>query len=258
VQVANLGRPVRSLLITSAGPGEGKTFVAANLAVSLAQSGSRVILVDTDLRKPRLHQGFEIPRDLGFTNLVVNQQYNVVDALHKTDTKNLRVMTCGVVPPNPAELLTSQRAEELMKRLGEHADIVIYDSPPAATVTDASIIAQRVDAVIQVVWAGHTRINHILRCKAVMEHVGATILGTVLNQVKTPDLGYYSYYYYYGYYQENGYTTNGYSWKNLLPGRKKKRKRRSIETSVNGTNDTSGTEAAPAEAESKHHTEQSG
>lgn len=258
VQVARLGAPLRSLLVTSAGPGEGKTFVAANLAVSLAQSGCRVILVDTDLRKPRLHQVFEVSRDIGFTNLVVSQQHNLVDGLYKTGIKNLRVMTCGVVPPNPAELLTSQRAEQLMQRLGEEADIIIYDSPPAATVTDASIIAQRVDAVLQVVWAGHTRIHHVLRCKAVLEHVGATILGTVLNQVKTADLGYYSYYYYYGYYQENGQTTNTSRWKKVLPGSKKKRRSRSVEMIENGhsTNGTLSVHDATSDTESEQRPEQ--
>jgi capsular exopolysaccharide synthesis family protein len=201
-----------------------------------------VILVDTDLRKPRLHQVFELARDVGFVNLVVNQEHHLTDSLHKTNVRNLRVMTCGVIPPNPAELLESQRARDLMSQLEEHADIVIYDSPPAATVTDAAILAQRVDAVLQVVWAGRTRINHILRCKAVLNHVGANILGTVLNQVKIPDLGYYSYYYYYSYYQENGHTSNGSMWKKLLPGRKKKRRSRPVEA-VESTNGRSSADA---------------
>lgn len=225
VQVSGLRKPLQSLLVTSAGPGEGKTFVAANLAVSLAQSGSRVILVDTDLRKPRLHHVFELPQDTGFTNLVVNQGHNLADGLHKTATKNLRVMTCGVVPPNPAELLESQRARDLMRQLSEEADIVIYDSPPAATVTDAAIIAQRVDAVLHVVWAGHTRVNHVLRCKAILEHVDATILGTVLNQVQTEALGYYSYYAY-GYYHEDESGRNGSWWGKLVPGRKHGKRRK--------------------------------
>ncbi|NJK82380.1 MAG: CpsD/CapB family tyrosine-protein kinase [Chloroflexaceae bacterium] len=246
LQVAHLERPLRSLLVTSAGPGEGKTFVAANLAVTLAQSGSRVILVDTDLRKPRLHQVFELTRDIGFTNLVVNQQHALIDGLHKTSIKNLRVMTSGVVPPNPAELLTSQRAAELMQQLADQADIIIYDSPPAATVTDAAILAQRVDGVLQVVWAGQTRITHVLRCKAVLEHVGAKMLGTVLNQVKVADLGYSSYYYYYGYYEEQGDASNGSVWKYLLAGGKPKRKRRSIEMveSSNGGNGSNGSNSS--------------
>jgi capsular exopolysaccharide synthesis family protein len=259
VQVANLSTPLQSILVTSAGPGEGKTFIAANLAASLALSGNRVILVDTDLRKPRLHQVFELSRDVGFTNLVVNKRHNVIDSLHTTKVRNLQVMTCGIVPPNPSELLASQRVEELMKQLSEQADIVIYDSPPATTVTDAAIIAQRVDAVIQVVWAGHTRINHVLRCKAVLEHVGATILGTVLNQVKTSDLGYPSYYYYYSYDPENGHTTNGSLWKKLLPGRKRKRRYQNAEIveSLNGTNGTSIVDDEQTEAERNPRPEQS-
>jgi capsular exopolysaccharide synthesis family protein len=232
--------------------------VAANLAASLAHSGHRVILVDTDLRKPRLHQVFELSRDVGFTNLVVNQQHNLTDSIHKTSIKNLWVLTCGVVPPNPAELLSSQRAEDLMQQIANQADIVIYDSPPAVTVTDAAIIAQRVDAAIQVVWAGHTRISHILRCKAVLGHVGAPILGTVLNQVKLTDLSYSSYYYYYEYH-ENGQTANGSMWRKLLPGGKKKRRSRPIEMieSINGTNGTSVADAESHETESEHRPEQS-
>ncbi len=205
LQVTSLNTSLRSLLVTSAGPGEGKTFVAANLAASLALGGSRVILVDTDLRKPRIHHVFELDRGTGFTNLVVNQENTLAATIQDTPIKNLKVLTCGTIPPNPSELLSSVRAEDVMKQLSDQADIVIYDSPPAATVTDAAIIAQRVDGVIQVVWAGHTRINLVLRCKTVLEQVGANILGPILNQVNLPDLGYYSYYYQYGYYQ----TTNG-------------------------------------------------
>jgi capsular exopolysaccharide synthesis family protein len=215
---------LRSILITSAGPGEGKTFVAANLAASLAQSGRKVILVDTDLRKPRLHQAFNLERGVGFTNLVVNQQETLEAALQETPIRNLRVLTCGVVPPNPSELLHSWRTLHLMDQIKEHADVVIYDSPPAATVTDASVLASHVDGVIQVIWAGETRINLVLRCKAVLEQVGANILGPVLNQVTVSDLGYSYYYYYYGNYEQ----TNGSSrrwWQRLVPGQRKKYKK---------------------------------
>jgi non-specific protein-tyrosine kinase len=224
VQVEVMNTGLRSILITSAGPGEGKTFVAANLAASLAQSGRKVILVDTDLRKPRLHQAFNLERGVGFTNLVVNQQETLEAALQETPIRNLRVLTCGVVPPNPSELLHSWRTLHLMDQIKEHADVVIYDSPPAATVTDASVLASHVDGVIQVIWAGETRINLVLRCKAVLEQVGANILGPVLNQVTVSDLGYSYYYYYYGNYEQ----TNGSSrrwWQRLVPGQRKKYKK---------------------------------
>jgi hypothetical protein len=130
-----------------------------------------------------------------------------------------------VIPPNPSELLHSRRTLHLMEQLTEHAEVVIYDSPPAATVTDASVLASHVDGVIQVIWAGETRINLVLRCKAVLEQVGAKILGPVLNQVTVSDLGYYYYYYYYGHYQEQPNGSGLRWWQHLLPGRRKKRKK---------------------------------
>jgi capsular exopolysaccharide synthesis family protein len=207
---SSLTRPAQSLLITSAGPGEGKSFVAANLAAALAMGGKRVILVDTDLRKPTLHHVFGVPREPGFTNLLMSQpDAGLAQFLQKTPVKSLRLVTCGTLPPNPADLLGSPRAIEMMQQLSEHADIVIYDSPPAATVTDAAIIAQHVDTVIQVVRAGQTRIDLVQRCKTVLEQVDAQVLGPVLNQVRDSDLGYYAYYYSYGYYGQNGNGQNG-------------------------------------------------
>lgn len=236
-----LTTPTRSLLVTSAGPSEGKTFVASNLAVTLALGGKRVILVDTDLRKPMVHHMFGISREPGFTNLLMDQQGNLGNFLQKTPVKNLRILTCGTLPPNPADLLGSPRAVEVMGQLGQYADIVVYDSPPAATVTDAAIVAQHVDAVLQVVLAGGTRIDLVQRCKTVLEQVGAHMLGPVLNRVGGSDLGYYAYYYSYGYYGHsngngngNGHTGNGHRRSRrsglgrLLPGRKKSAYRKDV------------------------------
>lgn len=199
-----LTTPIRSLIITSAGPGEGKTFVAANLAVTLAQSGKRVVLVDTDLRKPQQHHMFDLEREPGLTNLMLDPQAELVDFLQDTAISNLQVLTSGTLPPNPADLLGSPRAVQVMEQLEDYADIVIYDSPPAATVTDAAIVAQHVNAVLQVVQAGKTRVDLLLRCKAVLEQVGARVVGPVLNRVGGRDLGYYAYYYTYSYYGKQG------------------------------------------------------
>ena len=262
IQFANPGKQVRSLLITSAGPTEGKTLTAANLAVSLAGGGSKVILVDTDLRKPRLHRLFEVPKEPGFTNLVIDQpgplppnpplpksgeggtgrasppgpalskveglggtEGGALDGyLRRTEVENLWVLPCGTVPPNPAELLGSPRAAEVMEQLKEHADVVVYDSPPAATVTDAVVLSSRVDAVLQVVLAGVTRRDLVLRGKAVLEKVGAHILGPVLNRVSLSDLGYY-YYYYYGYYRDDHEPKAQSILRRLLPRRHRRRRK---------------------------------
>lgn len=210
VRMANAVKPIRRLMVTSSGPGEGKTFVATNLAVSLAQEGKRVILVDADLRRPQVHKVFGLSTEPGFTNLAIDPNLPLEQVLKPTATPTLRILTCGTIPPNPAELLGSIRAGELMEQLGEVADIVVYDTPPAATVTDAVILAAQVDGVLQVVRAGTTRIDLIQRCKVLLERTNVYILGPVLNGVRTHDLGYYANYYYYGgYYQGNDGSKKG-------------------------------------------------
>jgi tyrosine-protein kinase len=194
VQTASLDTPIRSLLVTSAVPDEGKTFVAANLAVSMAQNGSHVILVDLDLRKPSLHEVFGLLREPGFTNVIFSRQDDLSSFLQQTSVENLEVLTCGAIPPNPAELLGAQRAAQVIAQLEEHADIVIYDSPPVIIATDAVVITPWVDAVLQVVRTNCARIDLVLRCKTLLEQVGAHILGPVCNGVKSSDLGYYGRY----------------------------------------------------------------
>ncbi|GIV76541.1 MAG: hypothetical protein KatS3mg050_0935 [Litorilinea sp.] len=212
IRMAGLDTPIRSLLITSAGPGEGKTFVAANLAVAMAQEGRQVILVDTDLRRPQLHTLFGLYREPGFTNLVLEPDLPLEQVLQETRVPNLRVLTCGTVPPNPSELLGSLRASEVMARLAQAAEMVLYDSPPAATVTDAVLVAAQVDAAIQVVLAGKTRIDLVRRCQMLLERAASRVLGPVLNRVDTSDLGYYANYYYYGGYYYEGSQDGPFRW----------------------------------------------
>jgi non-specific protein-tyrosine kinase len=204
VQMVSIDRPLRSLLITSARLGEGKTFIATNLAISIAQAGKRVILVDADLRRPQLHRVFGIRNAPGFTNLVVEDNLAVAQVLQPTRVPNLRILASGTLSPNPAELLSSDRASALVKSLVEHADIVLYDSSPATTVTDAVILAPQVDGVVQVVSARGTRIDLVRRCKELLERSGARVIGPVLNRVPVADLGYYS-----NYYQEGRHYTSG-------------------------------------------------
>jgi non-specific protein-tyrosine kinase len=217
VVVASLHTPVHSLLITSAKPGEGKSFVAANLAVSYAQNGNRVILVDADLRKPSLHRIFDLPLAPGFSNLVINHQEEVANMIRPTAVQNLWVLTCGIIPPNPVELLGSPRAAQVMVQLEDYADIVIYDSPPAATVTDAAVLASQMDAVLQVVLAGRTRIDLVRRCKTLLEKVETHIIGPVLNQAKQTDIE--SYAHTYSYYHEQSKSAGILNWRRLFAGR---------------------------------------
>lgn len=195
IRMAGATKAVHSLLITSAGPGEGKTFITTNLAISLAQSGKRVILVDLDLRRPQVHKRFGLRAEPGFTNLVVDRaEYTLEQILQPTLTPNLRILTCGTIPPNPAELLGAESTLALLQSLQEAADIIIYDTPPA-TVTDALLIAPQVDGVIQVVGARNQRIDLVRRTKDLLERSGARIIGPVLNRVAHSDLGYYANYY---------------------------------------------------------------
>lgn len=210
VRMSGTDQPIRSLMITSAGPGEGKTFVATNLAIAFAQEGRRVILVDLDLRKPQVHAAFGLPREPGFTNLVVDRDLPLDPYLKATPVPGLMVLPCGTIPPHPAELLGSARAAEVVNLINSRADMVVYDTAPAATVTDAVVVAHLMDGVLQVIGAGTARRDLVVRCKTLLERANARLLGPVLNRVQTGDLGYYANYYYYGgYYHEDSSKGSG-------------------------------------------------
>ncbi len=199
IQFFSLGRPIRSLAVTSAGPGEGKSFTAANLAIVMAQAGKRVILVDTDLRRPNLHKLFDMPNTLGFTNLVLNNMADRSGIIQQVaEVPNLLLVTSGPLPPNPSELLDSPQALHVIQGLAQAADLVIYDTPPATAVTDPAIMATRVDGVVLVINAGVTRRDMVERVRKILHNVGVKSLIPVLNQVKTNDLRGYYYYNTYG------------------------------------------------------------
>jgi capsular exopolysaccharide synthesis family protein len=200
IQFSGIERTIRNLAVTSAGPGEGKSFTSANLAIVMAQAGKRVILVDADLRKPSLHKLFEIPNTVGFTSMVINNSTDVEGAIQTIPgLDSLAVITSGPMPPNPSELLNSHPAANIMEQLSQQADIVIYDTPPAGVVTDPVILATRVDAVVMVVGAGIARRDTLKRILHNLRNVGAVTVLPVLNRVKEREMqGYYSSYYYYG------------------------------------------------------------
>jgi len=198
IQFSSLTNPSATLLVTSAGPGEGKSTTAANLAVAMAQAGKRVILADTDLRRPAMHRFFEVPNNVGVTNLLLDENLDLETALARTGVDGLRVLTSGPLPPNPAELLGSPQMQKLIARLKEQADVVIFDSPPVLAVTDASVLAARVGATLLVIDAGRTRSEVCRRGKERLEQVGVKLLGVVLNKLSQKRAaGYYYYYYYY-------------------------------------------------------------
>ncbi|HEX8219057.1 MAG TPA: polysaccharide biosynthesis tyrosine autokinase [Chloroflexia bacterium] len=199
IQFSSPDAPVRSIAVTSAGPGEGKSFTASNLAVVMAQAGKRVVLVDADLRKPTLHQLFKLPNTRGLTNLIVNEPLELEDVAQPiAELPNLSVITSGPLPPNPSELLDSHRVQELMSRLVEKTDMVVYDTPPAGVVSDALILCTRVDAALLVIGASTTRRDVIARVVQSLQKVGVTHVLPVLNRIKSRDMK--GYYYYNSYY----------------------------------------------------------
>lgn len=193
----------RVYLVTSVGPAEGKTTTAANLAVVMAQGGQRTILVDADLRRPRIHKVFDCANEVGLTSLLVGEVESLDEALRSTEVDGLRVLPCGAVPPNPAELLGSARMAHLLDELSAHADIVILDSPPILAVTDAGILAGMVTGTILVAEAGETRLEAFAQGAELIKKTGGNLLGIVLNRLHNKRGGYY--YYHYNYYSRYGY-----------------------------------------------------
>jgi non-specific protein-tyrosine kinase len=190
IQFSSLDRDIRSLLVTSAGPNEGKSTVVANLGVSMAESGKRVLVVDCDLRRPGLHRLFNLAEGPGLTTLVLDE--STEPPIQATQVPSLGLLASGPLPPNPAELLASERMARVLSRLQELAEVLILDSPPIGAVSDAAILAARVDGALLVVDAGHTRTDTARQAKEQLERVGARILGVVLNNVK-PDRAAYRY-----------------------------------------------------------------
>jgi capsular exopolysaccharide synthesis family protein len=195
--------PIRALVITSASPREGKTTVTANVAISLAQSGKRVLLVDTDLRRPRIHRAFRVSSSRGVTSVVVGEA-RLTDVVQSTDVPNLDVLACGPIPPNPSELLHSHRFGELVREALAHYDRVIFDSPPLGAVTDAAVLAPQVDACMIVIKAQYTTRDALSSALRQLRDVAANVVGGVLNDVDPRRKGYGASDYYY-YYRSEGY-----------------------------------------------------
>jgi len=202
VEFAGINNPGGAILVTSAGPKEGKTTTLANLGVVAAQAGKRVILVDSDLRRPTLHKFFGLERERGLTTLLLEAEPDLNTALQPTEVAGLRVLVSGPLPPNPADLLGSPQMARLIKMLKERADLVLFDSPPALAVADASLLAARTSGVILVVDTGETRRDAVRRAKEALEKAEARMLGAVLNRERRGGRG-YGYYYYY-YYSDEG------------------------------------------------------
>ncbi len=192
IQFYGLDNPIRTILVTSTSPEEGKSTTIANLAVTFAQAGQDVVLVDCDLRRPTLHQYFELAMEPGLTT-VIRDDSEPASVLQDTKVEGLRLMASGALPPNPSELIGSQRMGRIIADLREKASIVLFDSPPIVAVTDAAILARKVDGVVLVVSIGRTKRDHAIKAREILEKANARILGAVLNNVKV-DSSLYRYY----------------------------------------------------------------
>ena len=194
LQFAAVEKPLRTLLVTSAEAGDGKSSTAANLAVVMAQAGQRVVLVDGDLRRPTQHHIFETANHAGLTSLLVDETAAAVDVVRPTRVEGLRLLPSGPLPPNPSELLASQRMRTRLAELRELADVVILDSPPVSPVSDPAVLAGQADGTLLVINAQRTRGQQAAQAVATLRAAGANLLGAVLNRVPTTRTGAYAYY----------------------------------------------------------------
>ena len=199
LQFSKIESSIKSILVTSSGPKEGKSTSIANLAITLAQMGSKVVLVDTDLRRPVIHSIFGHKKEEGLTNYMMDQ-IPIEKVIKGTIIDNLKIITSGVLPPNPSELLGSKKMEDLIAYLKENFDLILFDSPPVIAVTDAAVLSTKVDCVFLVVSSGQTNKDAIARATTLLENVKARVLGVVLNNVDYDNNYGSSYYQYYHYY----------------------------------------------------------
>jgi len=193
IQFANVDSPIGSLLITSPMLGDGKSTVASNLAIVMAQSGQQVILIDADLRRPRLHAIFALKNRPGLSRMFVQQDVPLSEALQATEVPGLSVLTAGYLPPNPLELVGSDRMNMILHQAQEQADIVLIDAPPVSAVSDAAVLAKRMDGVLLVISVGKTQIDASQETLDQLNRAGTKIIGVVLNDKKAKKSRYYYY-----------------------------------------------------------------
>ena len=191
-------KPFKRMLITSSGPQEGKSTTVINLGIAMAQSGNKVLVIDTDMRRPRLHKAFGVPNDVGVSSLLVGD-VTIESAIKTTEVPGLFLLSCGPVPPNPAELLHTKAFSELLTQLGTRFDRIVLDSPPVGAVSDAVVLATLVDGVVLVLKAGKTQSDTARRTVRMLRDVKAPLFGAVLNDVDLERTKYGDYYYGYAY-----------------------------------------------------------
>lgn len=196
IQFSDVDGNLKTIVITSTSPGEGKSTVLANLAVAFAQSGKQVLIVDCDLRRPTVHKNFNISNNIGLTNILIKDKL-MDECINDTKIDNLSAISCGPIPPNPSELLGSKRMVEFIKKAEEQFDVVLLDAPPVLAVTDAQVLSKVSDGVLLLSSYGSTEKKALVKSKEQLDKVGAKLLGVILNKVKDNKDSYYGKYYEY-------------------------------------------------------------
>lgn len=193
IQFSMIDEELQTISITSATPSSGKSTIASNLAGAFAAEDTKVLLVDTDMRKPTIHKIFRVQNTRGLTSVLTDRKLKLSDVIHKSYVDNLDFITCGVVPPNPSELIGSKRMTVLIEQMKEEYDLIIFDNPPLLAVTDAQIMATKVDGTIVVVPKGEVSKDELDKAAALLDNVKANVLGTVLNKEEIDADSYYYY-----------------------------------------------------------------
>jgi len=204
IEFSSIDKPIRTLAVTSTLQGEGKTAILSNLAITYAQTGRKVLLVDADLRRPTAHRLFGLSNRRGLTNVLVSGR-DYSEFVQQTLTENLFVLASGPIPPNPAEILMSTAFVNIIEQAKNDFDMVFLDTPPINVVTDAAIVSTKVDGIVYVIRAGGVDRKQLQHAVSLLTQVKANVLGYVLNGIKEDADNYY--YYYYGHYSAQNQET---------------------------------------------------
>lgn len=194
IEFSTIDQKLQVIMLTSSKPNEGKSTTSANMAVAFAQANKRVLLIDADLRKPTQHHIFGKSNRTGLTTALFKQK-DIHEVIQQSDTENLSLIHAGPTPPNPSELLSSKQMAALIATTREMFDVIIIDTPPILSVTDAQIVATQSDGVVLVVDSGKVKKDVALKAKALLSHVNAKLIGVVLNNINRKHSDAYSYYY---------------------------------------------------------------
>lgn len=191
IKFTMVDKKLKSLVVTSAGRDAGKSFIAVNLAATFASEEFRVLLVDADLRKPTVHKNFNLQNKKGLTTLLMEDSRGLKDKIYKTEVKGLYVLTSGPIPPNPADILSSNRMSRVQEEAENHFDLVIFDTPPILPVTDALIMASKVDGTVFVIPKAEVTKDELIKSKELLRLAEVNIIGAIFNRTEEVNGDYY-------------------------------------------------------------------